>query len=714
MKRLAAPCRRLLSSSSSSESQKFTVSRAEVKSYKAKLRELRRQWRAEEAERRASTSLEKSAERERVKIAKAARKAAKRERALANLEKQKEVQAEAKLATEARVKAAVGFVQNDRRKRVDRQRRLVAALEAESATWLTTDDLVDEKITDVLWEAPASTGLVTDHSHYFWRYIAEVERFDFNPPDLSVLTPTAASRERQRVATLTERLIRTHSVDLNEYHKVLDDASEIAEAIKDLKPQHQEPRFFGTMRLPFFDDASEEALLRSKAVAKRRPLILGKLLMFATWAQSASVLAYIAIALWRQRFSVWSIGVLLSLCMSAQTVCSMAATTVADAIGAHKALAVGSHALSVAAIGAAVLLSDERTMAERCLLVAAFSFASMTRPIVDAAILCVIENLESFGEQRAWGNVGSGVGALCYGATLSGLASRGVRQIVGGSRAPLGAYVLLAPVTLALIAALPMNGLRRRSPSFSAGAATALFNDPAVIGVLGVVFLMGILFAVLVQYVFLWAWQQRLAGSWTTIVVGAAAAATNLCEIPIVFYASTIAERVGVHGVLRISGAAYLARIAVYVAMAARYEASGRVSAWWLLVAEPAQALTFSLTVSITAAHMRNLAAAILPPDVQGSALAQGLTQGTSALGRAIGFLAGAALLETQGALPMFVATEAVALFLVFVGLPLFESLHHTTGGRRHLLDVDNLDRPPVHPPPRGADQPHRTPSIYF
>lgn len=80
-----------------------------------------------------------------------------------------------------------------------------------------------------------------------------VDRFTFHPKDLSIVAPTPQAQERQRVATTTERLIRAQTNDLNEYHKVLEDANEIAEAIKDMPVESIKPRTTWTPPPPATD-----------------------------------------------------------------------------------------------------------------------------------------------------------------------------------------------------------------------------------------------------------------------------------------------------------------------------------------------------------------------------------------------------------------------------------------------------------------------------
>jgi len=130
--------------------------------------------------------------------------------------------------------------------RVKRQENMVRALEEESALWLKTDEEVDAKIDDALWEQPGSTGLVTNESHWYWRYVLDFERAKETPSmyqdDPYSIVPTEAEQERARVATTTERLIRTQAPDLTAFHQVMENAREVADAIKDLEVTETPPR----------------------------------------------------------------------------------------------------------------------------------------------------------------------------------------------------------------------------------------------------------------------------------------------------------------------------------------------------------------------------------------------------------------------------------------------------------------------------------------
>ena len=65
-------------------------------------------------------------------------------------------------------------------------------------------------------------------------------------PDLSAEDELLLNRDEEatRVATTTERLIRTQAAHPREFHRVLDDGAAIAEAIADLDVQHLKPRVF--------------------------------------------------------------------------------------------------------------------------------------------------------------------------------------------------------------------------------------------------------------------------------------------------------------------------------------------------------------------------------------------------------------------------------------------------------------------------------------
>ena len=90
--------------------------------------------------------------------------------------------------------------------------------------------------------------MVTAESHFYWRYAAVVDadvgKGTPPPEDLALLKADAAKAEAARVATTTERLMRTQAAHLTEYHAILDDAADIADAIQDLEVQVMKPRPF--------------------------------------------------------------------------------------------------------------------------------------------------------------------------------------------------------------------------------------------------------------------------------------------------------------------------------------------------------------------------------------------------------------------------------------------------------------------------------------
>lgn len=221
---------------------RFGFEQSTWKDYRAKMTALRKQWMAEEDERRASSMQTETEDRERKREEKEARDAVKRQRYEEHLKKLKEDERLAGIAQRVRIERAVEFNEKLKREKMERQARLVEALKEESKYWLSTDELVDEKINDDLWEEPASTGLVTEHSHMFWRYTTSVERLKMYPPDLSALTPTPQALERQRVATATEMLIKTQTENMNEYHEAIEQGNTISDAIKDLPVEMHRPR----------------------------------------------------------------------------------------------------------------------------------------------------------------------------------------------------------------------------------------------------------------------------------------------------------------------------------------------------------------------------------------------------------------------------------------------------------------------------------------
>mmetsp|Transcript_18037 Transcript_18037/g.27186 ORF Transcript_18037/g.27186 Transcript_18037/m.27186 type:complete len:127 (-) Transcript_18037:219-599(-) len=114
---------------------------------------------------------------------------------------------------------------------------------------MTTEEDVDNKITDTLWMNPGSTGLVTRDSHSLWRYVIDFERIkeaplNYNDDPRTTLFPTNEDYEKGRVASITERLLRSQATTLDEFYELLKDANEISEQIKDLPVVEQKKRPF--------------------------------------------------------------------------------------------------------------------------------------------------------------------------------------------------------------------------------------------------------------------------------------------------------------------------------------------------------------------------------------------------------------------------------------------------------------------------------------
>ena len=219
------------------------VPRAARRAYADTLAEQRRGWVAAVERERAEKRAEETAARERREAARRDKKAAREARAAAARERREAEKAEASVRRRERIGRASAALDGERAERLDRQELLVEALEDESKHWLVDDATIDAKITPELFSGPpASTGLVTRESHAWWRYAAQVD----GRPDLSTEDELLLNRdeEQTRVATTTERLIRTQAAHPREFHRVLDDGAAIAEAIADLDVQHLKPRVF--------------------------------------------------------------------------------------------------------------------------------------------------------------------------------------------------------------------------------------------------------------------------------------------------------------------------------------------------------------------------------------------------------------------------------------------------------------------------------------
>ena len=227
---------------------KTAVPRADRAAYGRDLKKVRGAWRAAALAELADTAAEAEAALVERDEAKRVKRAARAEVAAVNVAAQERARDAAIVARRGRIADAVARGVAPRAARLARQATLVAALEAESASWLVDDAAIDAAINEDLFESPKSTGLVTAESHFYWRYGAEMDQLGrppFSDEDAALLgddSPEAA--ERSRRATTTERLIRTQAAHLAEYHDILGDAADISVAIEDLEVQVMKPRPF--------------------------------------------------------------------------------------------------------------------------------------------------------------------------------------------------------------------------------------------------------------------------------------------------------------------------------------------------------------------------------------------------------------------------------------------------------------------------------------
>lgn len=219
------------------------VPRAARRAYADDLSKQRAGWVATVEQARSAASAAAKLELEQREAARREKKAAREARGVLAQERREGEKAEASIRRRARIGKASATLDADRTLRLERQARLVQALEDESKFWLVDDASIDAAITpELLSGPPASTGLVTKESHAWWRYAASVDgRAELSAADELLLN---RDDEVTRVATTTERLVRTQASTAAEFHRVLDDGADIAEAIADLDVQQMEPRKF--------------------------------------------------------------------------------------------------------------------------------------------------------------------------------------------------------------------------------------------------------------------------------------------------------------------------------------------------------------------------------------------------------------------------------------------------------------------------------------
>ena len=332
--------------------------------------------------------------------------------------------------------------------------------------------------------------------------------------------------------------------------------------------------------------------------------------MFAArWGQLGVLYSYLGVFLADIDFSLVQVGVLYTVMMVGLMLGSSLVPLAADYWMCHKPLALGAHAVaSLTMFGLRFVHAGDLKVAIAIMIVANF-FNGGFGAIVDSAVfqICAEFKSSSFGHMRLWGCVGWGFTVLV------------TSSIMNMTDEPMHvlwvAFLVLAPVT-SVTSFILLHHTDFSSKKKSSGVGDkpssltvlsyllAFVTHPLAAAFLVAVFFLGTLFAALNTYVWIWA-IDNLEATYLTVGVRHRPTATcsrsrdltivvlpvacclllmfktatvmlNVCEVLIFFVSKSVSQRVGVHGVLYISGVAYSMRLVAY----AYFVQNG----WWLVV----------------------------------------------------------------------------------------------------------------------------------
>lgn len=184
-------------------------------------------------------------------------------------------------------------------------------------------------------------------------------------------------------------------------------------------------------------------------------------------------------------------------------------------------------------------------------------------PLLDAATMALVKECNDrgqkveYGHQRLWGGVAWGVFA-----PLSGLAIDTYSAAYPESfNKYLPAFIFfVAIVLLSVVPALCIGFLPHRPPESLASNLGTLIRKPKVLVFLYAMFISGVSVGVISTYLFLF--LAELSGSHT--VMGLTLTLTSVAEVPFMFFATKLIERLGHRGVFVLTLFCYTVRFAGY------------------------------------------------------------------------------------------------------------------------------------------------------
>ncbi|KAG7393017.1 hypothetical protein PHYPSEUDO_013505 [Phytophthora pseudosyringae] len=282
-----------------------------------------------------------------------------------------------------------------------------------------------------------------------------------------------------------------------------------------------------------------------------------------------------------------------------------------------------------------------------------------TGSLLDHTVLNLLDKVGGeYGKQRLFGALGYGVGAYLTGLIVA----------VAGISWSFNVSLTLGLTSLLVLRTIPpmqhsrllheadVEGGAPKAPSFMDNA-RLICKEVDVLMLLGVVFLMGLMYGVLSSFLTLNLYN--LSGA-NAQIVGVAIMCETASELPAFFYSHKIINRLGIVNVLLLSILGYFLRVSYYAVM---------TNAWSAIPFELLHGVTYGLAWAACTQYVYSAA----PPGCQGTLMGV-LNAVQNGLARGAGTLVGGYFYQLYGARTMWLVTD-LGVPLALVGLGVFAHL---------------------------------------
>ncbi|GMF53236.1 unnamed protein product [Phytophthora fragariaefolia] len=304
-----------------------------------------------------------------------------------------------------------------------------------------------------------------------------------------------------------------------------------------------------------------------------------------------------------------------------------------------------------------------------------------TGSLLDHAVLNLLDKVGGeYGKQRLFGALGYGAGAYITGLIVA---------VTSISWAFNVSFVLGLTSLLVLRTIPPMQHNRQAQdttlkPSFMDNA-RLICEKVDVLVLLGVVFLMGLMYGVLSSFLTLNLYS--LSGE-NAQIVGVAILCETASELPAFFYSHKIINRFGIVNVLLLSILGYALRVSYYAVM---------TNAWSAIPFEFLHGVTYGLAWAACTQYVYTAA----PSGCQGTVMGI-LNAVQNGLARGLGTLIGGFIYQLYGARVMWLVTD-LGVPLALLGLSVFARLK--TKSDTVLLETYHLEEAELFSPHAGNPQ---------